>query len=176
MNAWVLLPCGFGFWWLASGLSAVGLLSAWSDIALIAVASVVAACGFVRRGSTRLVDRRMFRLGVLAEGAGIAVVVPACAVSSRPDLIMPLVGAVVGLHFLPLGKAFGDRRLVLAACAMTCVCLASLSWPVPVRTAIAGIGAGIVLWGFAVWTSLRQEPAGSPSMVPGRSSGRDGAS
>ena len=96
MNAWILVPCGFGLWWLASGLSAVGLLSAWSGAAVVAGAVFVAWCGFTRRQRARLVDRKTFRRGVLAESAGIAVVVPACSLSGRPDLIMPLVGAVVG--------------------------------------------------------------------------------
>ena len=161
MNAWILVPCGFGLWWMASGLSALRLLSAWSGAALVLGAVVVAWCGFTRHRRTRIIDRKMFRLSVLAESAGIAVVVPACSLSGRSDLIMPLVGAVVGLHFLPLARAFGDRRFVLAACALTCVCLTSLLWSPPTRTAIVGIGAGVVLWIFALWTSLRQEAYGA---------------
>ena len=161
MNAWILVPCGFGLWWLASGLSALGLLTAWSGAAVLLGAIFVAWSGFTRRRHTRLVDRKTFRLGVLAETAAIAVVVPACILTRRPDLMMPLVGAVVGLHFLPLARAFGDQRFVLAAFALTCVCLTSLLWPAPTRMAIAGIGAGAVLWVFALWTSFRQEACGA---------------
>ena len=161
MNAWILVPCGFGLWWLASGLSALGLLTAWSGAALLLGAIFVAWSGFTRGRRVRVVDVKTFRLGVLAETAAIAVVVPACILSHRADLIMPLVGAVVGLHFLPLARAFGDRRFVLAAFAMTCVCLTSLLWPAPARMAIAGIGAGAALWAFALWTSLRQDPHGA---------------
>ena len=69
---------------------------------------------------------------------------------------MPLVGAVVGLHLLPLARAFNDRRFVFAGSLLAGVCLASLLWAPPIRMAIAGVGAGVVLWGFALWTSLRQ--------------------
>ena len=93
---------------MAAGLSALELLSGWSRAALVIGAVVVAWCGFTHRCRTRLVDRKAFRRGVLAETAGIAVVVPTCGVLGRPDLIMPLVGTVVGLHFLPLARAFGD--------------------------------------------------------------------
>ena len=114
MNAWTLVPCGFGFWWIASGLSALGFLSGWSWSLLVTAAAVVAACGFVRRRRTRIIDRRTFRFSVLAESGGITIVVLGCGFSQRPDLIMPLVGTVVGLHLLPLARAFDDRRFVLA--------------------------------------------------------------
>ena len=97
----------------------------------------------------------MFRLGVLAEGVGIAAVLVGCGASRRPDLIMPMVGVVVGLHFLPLARAFGDRRFVVAGCLLAGVCALSLLWPSPLRVAVAGIGAGVVLWGFALWASFR---------------------
>lgn len=176
MNAWILIPCGFGLWWLASGLAALGPVSGLSWAALIAVAAVVAACGLVRRGQTGLIDRRMFRSCLLMESAGIVIVLVGCGVARRPDLIMPMIGTVVGLHFLPLSRAFGDRRFIVAGYLMTGLCLASLLWPVPMRTAIAGIGAGIILWGFALWTSLQPgHDAGvaaiwglaSPKVVPG---------
>ena len=69
---------------------------------------------------------------------------------------MPLIGLVVGLHFLPLARAFDDRRSVLAGCLLTGVGLASLLWPPPTRMAIAGVGAGVALWAFVVWAGLRQ--------------------
>ena len=163
MNAWSLIPGGFGLWWLASGLAALQLLSVWSWIGLVTGAVVVAASGLGRQ-SLQMVDRRTFRFSVLAEGAGIAVILLACDVSRRPDLIMPLVGTVVGLHFLPLASAFGNRRFLLSGSLMTVVCLCSLTWPLPVRTAIAGIGAGGILWAFALWSSLARVRAGSASV------------
>jgi hypothetical protein len=162
MNAWILVPCGFGLWWLASGLSALGLLSASSGVALVFGAAAVAACGFAQRGRNGIINRRAFRFSVLAESVGIALVLLTCSSIRRPDLIMPLVGAVVGLHFVPLAGAFNDRRFIFAACLLTGVCLASLLWSPPVRMAIAGIGAGAVLWAFALWTSLPQGHGGKP--------------
>ncbi len=156
MNGWILVPCGFGFWWLASGLSALGPLSGWSWSLLITGAAVVAACGFASRRRAKIVDRKTLRFSVLAESGGIAIVLLGCGLSQRPDIIMPLVGTVVGLHFLPLAKAFNDRRFVFAGSLTAGVCLASLLWTPPIRMAIAGVGAGVVLWGFALWTSLRQ--------------------
>jgi hypothetical protein len=155
MNPWILVPCGFGFWWLVSGLSALGPLSRWSWSLLVIAVVLVAACGFTRRGATGIVDRRAFRISVLAEIVGIGIVVLGCSLSQRPDLIMPLIGTVVGFHLLHLTKAFNDRRFVVAGSLLASVCLVSLLWTSPLRMAVAGIGSGIVLWGFAVWTSLR---------------------
>jgi hypothetical protein len=156
MNPWVLVPCGFGLWWLVSGISALRPLSGWLWALLVTAAVLVAACGLRRRQGMRIIDRRAFRIGVLAESGGIGIVVLSSTLSHRPDLIMPLVGAVVGLHLLPVARAFADRRLALAGGLLAGVCLTSLWWAPPVRTAIAGIGAGVVLWGCAVWTSLQE--------------------
>ncbi len=52
-------------------------------------------------------------------------------------------------------SAFNDRRFVFAGGLLAGVCLRSLLWAPPIRIAIAGVGAAVVLWGFAVWTSLR---------------------
>ena len=156
MNAWILVPSGFGFWWLASGLCALRPLSGISWLLLVTAAFLVAACGFARCRRTRIKDGRTFRISVLAESGGIGIVVLGCSFLQRPDLIMPLVGTVVGLHMLPLARAFDDRRFVLAGGLLAGVCMASLLWVPPLRMAIAGIGAGVVLWGFALWTSLRQ--------------------
>ena len=66
---------------------------------------------------------------------------------------------------VPLARAFEDRRFVLAGSLLAGVCLASLLWTPPLRMAIAGIGAGVVLWSFALWTSLRQA---MPAELPAR--------
>lgn len=62
-------------------------------------------------------------------------------------------------------RAFDDRRFVLAGSLLAGVCLASLLWAPPLRMAIAGIGAGVVFWSFALWTSLRQA---MPAELPAR--------
>ena len=165
MNAWILVPSGFGFRWLASGLGALRPLSGMSWSLLVTGAVLVAACGFACRRRARIMDRRMFRISVLAESGGIGIVVLGCILLQRPDLIMPLIGIVVGLHLLPLARAFEDRRFVLAGSLLAGVCLASLLWTPPLRMAIAGIGAGVVLWSFALWTSLRQA---MPAELPAR--------
>ena len=168
-NTWVLIPCGFGFWWLAAGLSALEPLSGRMWAALVAGAAVVAASGLIRRRRARIIDRRTFRLGILAESVGLAAVLLGCGLARRPELIMPMIGAVVGLHFLPLAKAFDDRRFGLAGFLMTGLCLMSLLWQPPLRVAIAGVGTGAVLWAFALWASLQPadrtvRPRGFPSL------------
>ena len=122
---------------------------------LIAGALLVAASGFLfRRDVAGPFDRTRFRYSVMAEGAGIAIVLLVCIPLQRSDLIMPLIGMVVGLHFVPLAKVFGDRAFVTVGCLMAGVSLAALLWLPPLRQAISGVGGGILLWGFALWTSL----------------------
>ena len=155
-NSWIFVPTGFGLWWFAAGLSAVMPLSGGIWALLITAASAIAACGLRRHGTTGRFDRRIFRYSVLGEIVGISVVLLACLLLARPDMIMPMIGAVVGLHFLPLAKAFGDGRFVVAGCLVTSISFASLFWSPPMRMAITGIGAGATLWAFALWASLRR--------------------
>jgi hypothetical protein len=156
MRYWALVPSGFGFCWFAFGLSSLSWLSSGVWVALFIGALVVAGIGIILgQQSPRLFDRKAFRKALIAEGIGIVVVLLTCNLLQQPSIILPLIGAVVGLHFLPLAKAFGDRTFIMAGCLMAGINLAALFWPSPLRGAISGIGGGVTLWAFALWTSLR---------------------
>jgi hypothetical protein len=54
-----------------------------------------------------------------------------CSALNRTDLIWPLIGLVVSLHFLPLGWLFGVRPYYLFAVLGTVITLGSIlgDWP-----------------------------------------------
>lgn len=154
MRGWVFVPAGFGLWWIMSGLAALSALNKTSSGILIGVALLVVLVGLRSKSAKHSFDRRTFLLASIGEGIGIASVLVISAVSHKPSLIMPLIGAVVGLHFIPLAKAFADRAFITAGCLLTVVSLLALLWSSPLREAVAGLGGGSVLWGFSLLASL----------------------
>jgi len=78
--------------------------------------------------------------------------------SKRKDYVAPWIALVVGLHFISLKSVFDDAALYLLAGLLVLVALAS---PAIARkrqvasSAITGIGAGTVLFGFAVLGLIR---------------------
>lgn len=116
MRYWALIPTGFGLWWLSAGLSAIDQLSERTMIALCLAAIIVAAIGLTNRQSAdeRSFDNRPFKYALIGEAIGIGLVMTFCILSRLPSLIIPLIGIVVGLHFIPLSKAFDDRRFIVA--------------------------------------------------------------
>lgn len=156
MRFWALIPTGFGLWWLSAGLSAIHQLSERTMIALCLGAMIVAAIGLAkgRNVDGRSFDHRPFKYAFIGEAIGISLVMAFCVLWRLPSLIIPLIGIVVGLHFIPLSKAFDDRRFIVAGSAMALLSLGALLWSAPERDAVAGIGGGAILWLFALWASL----------------------
>jgi Mg2+/citrate symporter len=68
----------------------------------------------------------------------------------RPDLYLPGLALVVGLHFLPFARYIPDRRYYGIAAAMIAAALAG--WAIQsqnLRTGLVGISCGLLLWGAA---------------------------
>jgi hypothetical protein len=87
-----------------------------------------------------------------AQTAGIVLVSIACWVLHRPDLLWPLIGLVVSLHFLPLGRLFSVRPYYFVGTLGTAVAIASLlGFDGAGRTVAVGLGLGLVLGGSAVY-------------------------
>jgi hypothetical protein len=172
----VLTVAGMG--WFAIGVSTSGVelpWGAWAIPAWLSVALVVAsrrlrrkAAGFSRADlkrlgpSARSETRRMMRdylwVGV-GEAIGIVVVLVSCRALGRPEWISSLIGLVVGLHFIPLGRIFRVWTYVTAGVVSSSVALFALlalsGWQ---RFLFLGLGSGIVYWLSAVhilWNAER---------------------
>jgi len=115
------------------------------------------------RGAAQPFKSRVFHYSVIAEVIGVALVLIFCIPLDQPSFIKPLIGAIVGLHFLPFAKAFEDRLFILAGALMIAVSLSALLWPSPARDAIAGLGGGIILWLFVLYASLVRKRDKTPS-------------
>jgi hypothetical protein len=138
-------PAGLGTW-----------LTVGSVLAL-AVAAVGAAVGFRSPASTAaLHDRAAGRrygvivgveFGLAGLGAGVL------AVLGQGDYIPVWVCAVVGVHLLPLAPLLRDRRLVVLGVLLTLVALVALVaglTDTATPSTVTGVGAGLLLLGFAV--------------------------
>lgn len=152
----------FGLGWLLAGLGhfggtatgAAGLLGVVVALALVLVARSRSpeAAGGVSPPSRR----RRFRQVNAVQWVLVAVVATGCGAGGVPELIMPLVAVVVGLHFLPLAGVFGDPRLVVPGAALAVVGVAGLlaraadASPGAVST-LVGVGCALALWSTAAW-------------------------
>jgi len=82
----------------------------------------------------------------------IGVVGLICWNLSRTDLVWPLIGLVISLHFLPLGWIFNVRPYYVLGVLGTAVALASLlGFTASTRTIVVGLGLGLLIGGCAMY-------------------------
>jgi len=156
----IAILTGFGLWWIIMGLNAISALSLSGLLALLATATLMLATGWQRflrhppatpRPPANL---RLYKQAVLAEIFGILLALIAASLLQRPDIIPALIGIVVGLHFLPLARAFSYPPHRVTGWAMTALCLTALAClSGPTLIAVSATGSGIVLW-LSVMTTL----------------------
>lgn len=140
---WVLpLRVGSGFGLLVAALAAI----------------VVWRC---RHGASAMADprvRRVYYRVIGIEVAAIAVGATALGIIGRSSYLAPWTLFVVGLHFVPLSRLFGDRSLTHAGGLLVAVSAVSVTagliWTVT-PSAVAGGGGGLILLVFAAWSLVR---------------------
>ena len=114
---------------------------------------------FIRKGrslrrnypasSNTLTERmsKQFIVVVVLEFTAIAILGAIAYASHRPDLAPVLAAAVVGLHFLPLGKIFRQGRYYFWGTAITLWCVfCAILFRSNSLVAWNNIGTGVLLW------------------------------
>ncbi len=92
----------------------------------------------------------------VGEGIGIFLAVNVVNNLHRPDLLLPAMALVVGLHFLPIAHAASFRPfLVLGMFLVTASCIGFVVAS-PVGGEIAGIASALALW-FASAAAIHRE-------------------
>jgi hypothetical protein len=145
-----LIGLAFGLFWLFVGTSAV------QGPAARAIA--VAGCLIFALAAIRIVIRRRHLRGtrfkggyyLAAVGAEIAAIVAAhnwLAAHGQKQLLFPVVGIIVGLHFIGLWLATGDRVFAWLTSAMVAINLAALLLPLgpDERRMVSGFGSSAAL-------------------------------
>jgi len=161
-----IVCAGFGayalYWWTEAAVE--GELRLWF-IAIAAATAILVVWAIANLVALRHVPRvtldkrlvRSYRIGyaliVAIEGAAISAGGPILGHFHRPDLYGQWVGAVVGLHFFPLGKLFKIPLYHWTGAAISLAAFGSLLVsPSPLRSAITAGGTGVALWITAIVT------------------------
>ena len=159
-----IVCAGFGayslYWWTQAAIP--GEQRPWYG-AIAAVTAILVGWGIANLASLRHAPRvaldkrlvRFYRVGygliVAIEGAAISVGGPILGHFHRPELYGQWVGAVVGLHFFPLGKLFRMPLYYWTGAAISLAAFGSLLIsPGPLSSVISAGGTGLALWITAV--------------------------
>lgn len=98
----------------------------------------------------------------IAEGVGLFIAANIVMNLHRPDLLLPSMALVVGLHFLPIAFAGGFRPFYVLGAALIAAAIAGFFAESPTGGQVAGFVAAGALWlasGMAVrrdWTAKRE--------------------
>jgi len=181
-----IVCAGFGayalYWWTEAAIQ--GAQIPWFG-AIAVVASILIAWAIANLVALRHVPRvvldkrlvRMYRIGyaiiVATEGAAISVGGPILGHFHRPELFGQWIGAVVGIHFFPLGKLFKLPLYYWTGAAIALAAFGSLLVSgTLLSSAICAGGTGVALWITAVITlskNLESLPAKTAVAVsPGK--------
>jgi hypothetical protein len=180
-----IVCAGFGayspYWWTQAAiqverrpwLGAIGAATA------ILVAWAIANLATLRHEPRVALDNRLvrfYRIGyvlvVAIEGAAISVGGPILGHFHRPDLFGQWVGAVVGIHFFPLGKLFKLPLYYWTGAAISLAAFGSLLISAsPLSSALCAGGTGIALWLTAVVVLSKNLESLSTKTAPAVSQG-----
>ena len=176
-----------GAFWLglaAWGVGFTALLIALTPILVLGGALMVGslrlrrkAAGFSprsRREAPRGSPSRRIIIGFYAVSAAqwvsILLVGGICTALHRPDMIWPLIGMVISLHFLPLGWVFGVRPYYVMGVVGTAMAGASiLAFTDGARLVAVGLGLGLLTIGGATYILTNPEALVTAGLL--RSSG-----
>jgi hypothetical protein len=174
-NGVIVLSVSAAFW--------VGL-AAWTvgaSFLLIATAPILLFCGFLilrgirlrrqapgfsrssLRGAPKGSSIRRISIGfqvvTATQTLGIVLVGFICSNLHRSDLIWPLIGLVVSLHFLPLGRLFRVRPYFILGVLGTALSLSSLlGFNGSARLVAIGLGLGLATGGCAAYLVANAAP------------------
>ena len=96
-----------------------------------------------------------FNIVGTAQTISIGLVGFICWTLHRADLLWPLIGLVISLHFLPLARIFSVRPYYVLGVLGTVISLISLlGFAGSARTVAVGIGLGLLIGGCAVYLAV----------------------
>ncbi|MQY12502.1 hypothetical protein SRB5_26360 [Streptomyces sp. RB5] len=153
-----------GLVWVSIGTASSGVGRAVT--AGTAITVTVTAVLLALRSSARPVTRRRLpadwlrRIGVvnLVQLAAIAATVTVLLLTGRGALLPSAIGLIVGLHFVPLGRLFGQWQYRWAGILMSLTVLAAIvvhaTGHHTLSANIVAIGSALVLWGTSIHVAI----------------------
>ncbi|MBA3897344.1 MAG: hypothetical protein H0X36_09485 [Sphingomonadaceae bacterium] len=150
-----MIGLGFGLLWLIVGASALAAPSRWIVVAFGAALYAGGAAIVVRRH--RGVPRIRMRWGYYIAAVAAEIIAIAAAQAwlqqrGLGDLLFPVVGVIVGLHFIGLWAAMAHRRFLWLSGGLVASNFATLILPLatPQRIMMSGLGSSLILLGSAL--------------------------
>ena len=124
-------------------------------------AAIALAAGHVLRlpGAGFVLPERVGRVimwSSIGEGVGIFIAANVVQNLHRPDLLLPAMALVVGLHFLPIAAAAPFRPFYVLGGALILAAVAGAAAAPPRGGAIGGFAAGVALW-IAALLAIRRD-------------------
>lgn len=101
------------------------------------------------------------------EGIGVFLASNVVANLHRPDLLLPAIALIVGLHFLPIAYAASFRPFYLLGASLLLSAVIGFLVAAPVGGEIAGIAAALCLWIASAAAISRDRQAKRASMACG---------
>jgi hypothetical protein len=95
----------------------------------------------------------------IGEGVGLFLAANIVINLHRPDLLLPAMALVVGLHFLPIARAAAFRPFALLGAVLILAAAAGSALPAPTGGTIAGLAAALALWTASLLAILRDRRA-----------------
>lgn len=108
---------------------------------------------------------RVIMWSSIGEGVGLFVAANLVMNLHRPDLLLPAMALVVGLHFLPIAYAAPFRPFYVLGGALILAAIAGFILRGPVAGSVVGLAAAVALWTAATlairrdWHARRQSAA-----------------
>ena len=148
-----------GTWWSWLPVACLPIPSAIAHTALVMVALALFAAAVravsAYRGPIAPANRRLMMMSIAVEVPAIMMGTNLVENLGRPDLAMPVVGLVVGVHFLPMARALSYPPYRVLGLAITAFSLVSMALPGLTGLIILGAGTGASLLLTSLHMTLR---------------------
>ena len=127
-------------------MSGVALAMPFVAFAMIALAAGVVICRPGEGLKPTAKEERAIMWSSIGEGIGIFLASNIVINLHRPDLLLPAIALVVGLHFLPIARATGFRPFYILGSALIVAALVGFLTGAPIGGELAGFMAAGALW------------------------------
>lgn len=142
---------------------------------LAAAAIALAAMRIIRLPGQGLVPSpaadRAIMWSSIGEGVGLFLAANLVVNLHHPELLLPAMALIVGLHFLPIAYAAPFRPFYALGAALILAAAAGFVLPAPSGGIVAGFAAAAALW-TAAFFALRRDRRAKLSTIPDTASAR----
>lgn len=150
MKAGIWIACIFAAVWGTVGTVALGVSAANAALLNIGISAVIIGLSFRRRWPRAEIQHgnpwKSVAIWSSVEGLGIFVAVNVLVRTGHPQLIVPVIAVIVGLHFFPLARGIPLRGFHVTGAALVIFGVSGILLPASTSIPLVAIGAAVTLW------------------------------